>query len=54
MNFRADRARELTQSFTEKSFQGFTRDYHAKLSYFICLSEYDKRFHLPVAFPQST
>lgn len=51
MNFRADRARELTQAFTDPDFQGFIRQKWPQLAEFVCLSEYDRRFGLPVAFP---
>lgn len=51
MNFRADRARELTEAFIEKDFHGFEREHPPQLSAFICLAEYDKRFNLPLAFP---
>lgn len=51
MNFRADRARELTQAFIEPDFQGFARQTWPHLADFVCLSEYDSRFGLPTAFP---
>jgi len=51
MNFRADRARELTQSFIQDNFSGFVRNKIPKLTNFVCLSEYDTRFNLQVAFP---
>jgi 2,3-bisphosphoglycerate-independent phosphoglycerate mutase len=50
-NFRADRARELTRTFTEPDFAGFSRPQLPKLSAFVCMSEYDETFALPVAFP---
>jgi 2,3-bisphosphoglycerate-independent phosphoglycerate mutase len=49
-NFRADRAREITRSFTQKDFNEFERVQTPKLSTFVCLSEYDETFDLPVAF----
>lgn len=53
MNFRSDRARELTQAFTDSDFIGFERTKQS-LGAFICLGEYDKRFNLPTVFaPQS-
>jgi 2,3-bisphosphoglycerate-independent phosphoglycerate mutase len=51
MNFRSDRAREITQAFIEKDFSGFNRSCWPQLAQFVCLSEYDVRFNLPVAFP---
>jgi len=50
-NFRADRAREITRAFTEAEFQGFSRKRALALSAYVCLSEYDETFGLPVAFP---
>jgi 2,3-bisphosphoglycerate-independent phosphoglycerate mutase len=51
MNFRADRAREITCAFSTPSFAGFTRPRALKLGSFVCLSEYHKDFNLPVAYP---
>ena len=50
MNFRADRARELTQAFIQPTFDGFHRLATVKLGEFVCLAEYDSRFDVPVAF----
>ena len=49
-NFRADRAREMTEALTAPSFSGFTRKKFSKLSAFVCMAPYDGRFPLPVAF----
>jgi 2,3-bisphosphoglycerate-independent phosphoglycerate mutase len=49
MNFRADRARQLTAAFVQPDFDGF----HARrprLSRFVCLTEYDAKLPAPVAF----
>jgi 2,3-bisphosphoglycerate-independent phosphoglycerate mutase len=51
MNFRSDRARELTQAFIDPDFRGFTRTKWPTLGSFVCLSEYDVRFNTPIAFP---
>ena len=51
MNFRSDRARELTKSFIEKDFDGFIRPRVIKLAEFVTLTEYKKDFDCPVAFP---
>jgi 2,3-bisphosphoglycerate-independent phosphoglycerate mutase len=51
MNFRADRARELTQAFIDPAFQGFKRESHPQLKKFITLTEYDATFQLPTVFP---
>lgn len=50
-NFRADRARELTRTFTQENFTGFARGTKLSLSSYVCLTEYDATFNLPVAFP---
>jgi 2,3-bisphosphoglycerate-independent phosphoglycerate mutase len=49
MNFRADRARQLTAAFVDPGFNGFEAR-HPKLSRFTCLTEYDARLPAPVAF----
>ncbi len=50
MNFRADRARELTTALTDASFTGFER-HMPKLASFVTLSSYgDAYAALPVAF----
>jgi 2,3-bisphosphoglycerate-independent phosphoglycerate mutase len=51
MNFRADRARELTQAFIDKDFTGFTRKRHPRLKTFVTLTQYDATFPVPVAYP---
>ena len=50
-NFRADRAREITRAFTAEDFKGFDRGKPVSLSSYVCFSEYDASFDLPVAFP---
>ena len=52
MNYRADRARQITQAFTDENFQGFSRGTFTS-SEFVCLTEYKKDFNLPVAYPAS-
>ncbi len=49
-NFRADRAREITRAFTEVEFTGFERKIAPKLSGFLCMTQYDESFVLPVIF----
>ena len=49
-NFRADRAREITRAFTEQGFKDFDRAVVPRLSAYVCMTEYDKTFGLPVAF----
>ena len=50
MNFRADRARQLTRALTEPEFDNFTREHFPKLADFVTLTSYGKDFHLPLAF----
>jgi len=50
MNFRADRARELSACFVRPDFAGFTRARTIRLARFVCLSEYDASLPAPVAF----
>ncbi len=50
-NFRADRARELTRAFTDPGFKEFDRKGAPRLSAYVCMTEYDRTFGLPVAFP---
>ncbi len=52
-NFRADRARQITRAFTQQGFSGFPRQ-RLDLSTFICMTEYDETFSLPIAFPPLT
>ena len=54
MNFRADRARELTRCFTEKTFSGFTRAAEPELGMFVCLTEYQKQIDAAVAYGPDT
>ena len=53
-NFRADRAREITRAFTAQEFNGFERGVAPQLSAYVCLTEYDATFPLPVAYPPET
>ncbi len=54
-NYRADRVREITNVLTgvdPAQYAGqFERKSAPKLSAFVCLTEYDANFDLPVAFP---
>lgn len=50
-NFRSDRSRQITHALTGKEFGKFERGKVPKTIY-ACMSEYDKNFRLPVAFPQ--
>ncbi len=53
MNFRADRAREITRALTDESFSGFTRAHRPKLACFVTLSRYGDDFDLPCAYTQA-
>ncbi len=50
MNFRADRAREITHAFIDPHFNGFVRHVWPKTS-FVTLTEYDATLNVPIAFP---
>ncbi len=50
MNFRADRARQLTAAFVAGDFDDFAARRPA-LSRFTCLAEYDAKLPAPVAYP---
>lgn len=48
-NFRADRARELTAALALENFSGFGRPHFPRVGY-VCMTEYDRNFGLPLAF----
>lgn len=50
MNYRSDRARQLTRAFLEDKFHGFHRDAYPKLGAFVSLTEYSADFKIKVAF----
>ncbi len=50
INFRADRAREITQAFVSKSFDGFERK-APNLSAFVTMTEYIADLPVEIAFP---
>lgn len=51
LNFRADRARQLTEALTFNSFDGFDRG-EAPTVHLVTLTPYRKDFDVPVAFPR--
>ncbi|WJG10035.1 2,3-bisphosphoglycerate-independent phosphoglycerate mutase [Aliiglaciecola sp. LCG003] len=51
MNFRADRAREITRAFVEDEFSGFERSYRANLAEFVMLTQYADSISAPSAYP---
>ncbi|MEJ2154261.1 MAG: 2,3-bisphosphoglycerate-independent phosphoglycerate mutase, partial [Desulfobacteraceae bacterium] len=50
-NFRSDRARQITRAFTEEDFDGFERRVAPALGRYVCMTLYDEKFSLPMAFP---
>lgn len=50
-NFRPDRARELTKALNFKDFDGFDRKQVLNNLYYVCMTQYDETFGLPMAFP---
>ncbi len=50
-NFRPDRAREITKAINEKDFDGFDRKKVINNMYYICMTQYDETFDIPVAYP---
>ena len=51
MNYRSDRARQITRPFIEPDFDGFERAVIPRLGRFVSLTEYNSEFDIPVAFP---
>lgn len=51
MNFRADRAREITRAFVDEDFDGFQRSVKPKLSEFVTLTEYAANIPASCAYP---
>jgi 2,3-bisphosphoglycerate-independent phosphoglycerate mutase len=51
MNFRSDRARQITRPFIEPDFDGFVRERVPRLGSFVSLTEYNADFDVPVAYP---
>ncbi|TEP28707.1 2,3-bisphosphoglycerate-independent phosphoglycerate mutase [Pseudomonas aeruginosa] len=51
MNFRADRARELSRAFVEPAFKEFPREQAPQLAGFVMLTQYAASIPAPCAFP---
>ncbi|ELK4806692.1 2,3-bisphosphoglycerate-independent phosphoglycerate mutase [Pseudomonas aeruginosa] len=51
MNFRADRARELSRAFVEPAFNEFPRERAPQLAGFVMLTQYAASIPAPCAFP---
>lgn len=50
MNFRADRAREITRAFIEPEFDEFERKITPQLASYVSLTQYHEDFAVPVAY----
>jgi 2,3-bisphosphoglycerate-independent phosphoglycerate mutase len=50
MNYRADRAREITRAFIDSKFNGFPRHTQLTLADFVSLTEYDATLKTSIAF----
>ncbi|HKX54450.1 MAG TPA: 2,3-bisphosphoglycerate-independent phosphoglycerate mutase [Xanthomonadales bacterium] len=50
INFRADRAREITRAFVESAFTGFERR-QPRLAAFVSMTEYQQGLDVSIAFP---
>ena len=51
MNFRPDRAREMTWALNLPEFDGFTRKQTVFPLRYVCTSQYDENLDLPIAYP---
>ncbi|MCG6935376.1 MAG: 2,3-bisphosphoglycerate-independent phosphoglycerate mutase [Proteobacteria bacterium] len=51
MNFRSDRARQITRPFIEPDFDCFERKAKPTLGRFVSLTEYNSNYDVPVAYP---
>ena len=51
-DFRSDRERQITEAIASKRFTKFKRNKVLRNIYYVCMSEYDKKYGLPTAFPQ--
>lgn len=51
MNFRADRARELSRAFVEPDFSGFVRQRQPQMAGFVMLTRYAADIPAPCAYP---
>lgn len=51
MNFRPDRAREITRALLEPEFDGFEREIAPKIAHFVQTTEYASDIKAPIAFP---
>ena len=54
MNFRPDRAREMTWALTLADFDGFDRKKTVYPLNFVCTAQYDEKLDCPIAYPPET
>ena len=54
MNFRPDRAREMTWALNLPDFDGFTREKTVYPLSYVCTAQYDEALTLPIAYPPET
>ena len=54
MNFRPDRAREMTWALNLESFDGFKREKTVYPLSYVCTAQYDEALPLPIAYPPET
>jgi len=50
-NFRPDRARQLTRAFVSSKFDKFNRGKNNPVVYFVCMTQYDKKFDTHIVYP---
>ncbi len=53
-NFRPDRARELTRALATEDFTGFPRSKEPPFRVYACMTTYDSKLALPIAFPKES
>lgn len=53
-NFRPDRARELTRALAIEGFTSFAREAAPPFRAYACMTTYDSKLGLPIAFPKET
>jgi 2,3-bisphosphoglycerate-independent phosphoglycerate mutase len=53
-NFRPDRAREISEALTAQEFTHFDRKTAPPFAYYVCMTQYEERLALPVAFAKPT
>lgn len=54
VNFRPDRARQITRSFVDKEFSYFARPFVVEADSFVCMTQYDETIDALIAFPPTS